>query len=62
MHLDRAPNSVVITCTDCPGFRELRGDVIEAGAAAAAHDKREHDSDRARKAAAAVIRRRGALA
>lgn len=59
--LDRAPNSVVVTCSECPGFREVRGDALHAGRVAAGHDKREHGSDRSRKALEASIRRRPEL-
>lgn len=56
--LDRTAHSVVVTCTDCPSWRELRGDVLTAGAVASEHDRREHASYQASKAQTARKRRR----
>jgi hypothetical protein len=61
IRLDRARYSVVVTCSDCPTYREVRGDPITAGRAGAEHDRREHDSAAGRRAVLAAIRRRQGL-
>jgi hypothetical protein len=59
--LDRSPSSVVVRCSECPGYRDLANDPIEAGRLAARHDRREHGSQRAGDALTAAIRRRSRL-
>lgn len=59
--LDRATASTVITCPDCPTFREIRTDPIAAGNVAARHDREQHNSYAGQRAVTAAIRRRQGL-
>lgn len=56
--LDRSAASVVVRCSECPSWREVANDPIEAGRAGARHDRSVHGSNRAGDALTAAIRRR----
>lgn len=58
IRLDRAVNSVVVRCTDCPSWRALSNDPIEGARIGARHASSVHDTTRANDALTAAIRRR----
>lgn len=42
IRLDKTAETVVILCSQCPGWRELRLTVADAWIAGASHDSRAH--------------------
>lgn len=59
--LDRSASSVVVRCRECPSFRELANDSIEAARLGAKHKRDVHREPRAGDALTAAIRRRRSI-
>lgn len=47
IHLDKSPNSVVLTCTECPWWHGFAFDAVDADLRGANHEATVHPEDTA---------------